>query len=420
MTQQRRDTKRREEEPSEQNNTNEQSRWQQRQDIKRSYAGERSGGRAAGSGAGATQTGNTARESGNLVERASESAREIGEEAVQFVAEHWGVLLLIGVILVLILMLATTVTSCSSIGTGGGDVIFGTSYTAADDDILGAEEDYIALEESLEQRITEVRAEYAGFDEYRFDLDDIGHDPYQLAAILTILEEDYTREEVQEWLQQIFEMQYELEITESVETKRHSDGTYYDWRVLNITLRNNTLDQVVDELGLPEDKVERYELIYELKGNRAYIFGDDLYSNPNSTLTEYQVPGEALTDEKFANMMAEAEKYLGVPYVWGGYKPSGFDCSGFVSYVINHCGNGWSYGHLTTWGLEDITTPVSRSEAQPGDLVFFQGTYNTTGPSHVGIYVGNGMMLHCGNPVHYSSINTTFWQEHFRGFRRLP
>lgn len=404
------------------------SRWRQRYDIKRQYAAARSGG-AAGSGAGAGAGGagsagaeGAARESGSIFSKAADSAKEVGENAVQFVAEHWSILLIIGVVLILILMLSTVMTSCSSVGTGGGDVIVGTSYTAADDDVLGAEEDYIALEEALNQQIIEVRSQHPGYDEYRFDLDEIGHDPYQLAAILTILKEDYTREEVQELLQEILDLQYEIELTPSSETRHHSDEnhTAYEWNILTIRLKNKGLDHVVEELGLDEDRLQRYEVIYELKGNRAYLFADDLYTNPGSTLEEYEIPGDALTDERFANMMAEAEKYIGVSYVWGGYSPSGFDCSGFVSYVINHCGNGWSYGHQTTWGLESITTRVSASEAQPGDLVFFQGTYNTTGPSHVGIYVGDGMMLHCGNPVHYSSIETSYWQEHLRGFGRLP
>ena len=196
----------------------------------------------------------------------------------------------------------------------------------------------------------------------------------------------------------------------------------YDWHVLVTTLTNNTMDSVVRNMGLTEDQMSRYELLLETRGNKAYLFEGDPYSNPDpGEYQDYDIPPEALTDTRFANMIREAEKYLGYPYVWGGSSPStSFDCSGFVSYVINHCGNGWSYGRQTADGLlNNCCTRVSKQDAKPGDLIFFQGTYDTAGASHVGIYVGNGMMIHCGNPIQYTSINTNYWQNHFYTFGRI-
>ena len=196
----------------------------------------------------------------------------------------------------------------------------------------------------------------------------------------------------------------------------------YDWHVLVTTLTNNTMDTVVRNMGLTEDQMSRYELLLETRGNKAYLFEGDPYSNPDpGEYQDYDIPPEALTDTRFANMIREAEKYLGYPYVWGGSSPStSFDCSGFVSYVINHCGNGWSYGRQTADGLlNNCCTRVSKQDAKPGDLIFFQGTYDTAGASHVGIYVGNGMMIHCGNPIQYTSINTNYWRQHFYTFGRI-
>jgi hypothetical protein len=195
----------------------------------------------------------------------------------------------------------------------------------------------------------------------------------------------------------------------------------YDYYILNVTLDNKGLANILLSAGLTDDQMMRYGLLMQTLGNKPEIFGDNPYAIAIQDVLHYDIPGEALTDEKFRKMITEAEKYLGYPYVWGGSSPStSFDCSGFVSWVINHCGNGWNVGRLTADGLKNICAIIPRSEAKPGDLIFFQGTYNTTGASHVAIYVGNNMMIHCGNPIQYASIDTAYWQAHFYCFGRLP
>ena len=273
----------------------------------------------------------------------------------------------------------------------------------------------------------------SGYDEYRYDLDEINHNPYELAAYLTVKFEDYTRDEVQATLQWLFEQQYELTLTEVVEIRTRTTSSTdpetgettteeedYEYYILNVKLRNKGLNSVISNSGLSEDDMERYRILLQTRGNRPDIFGNDIYATPGGEYTDYDIPGEALTDTRFANMIREAEKYLGYPYVWGGSSPStSFDCSGFVSYVINHCGNGWSVGRLTANGLMGVCDIIPKSSAKPGDLIFFQGTYDTSGASHVGIYVGNGMMIHCGNPISYASIESNYWQQHFYCFGRI-
>lgn len=266
-----------------------------------------------------------------------------------------------------------------------------------------------------------------------YDLDEINHNPYELAAYLTVKFEDYTRDEVQATLQWLFEQQYELTLTEVVEIRTRTTSSTdpetgettteeedYEYYILNVKLRNKGLNSVISNSGLSEDDMERYRILLQTRGNRPDIFGNDIYATPGGEYTDYDIPGEALTDTRFANMIREAEKYLGYPYVWGGSSPStSFDCSGFVSYVINHCGNGWSVGRLTANGLMGVCDIIPKSSAKPGDLIFFQGTYDTSGASHVGIYVGNGMMIHCGNPISYASIESNYWQQHFYCFGRI-
>lgn len=240
-----------------------------------------------------------------------------------------------------------------------------------------------------------------------------------------------TREEVQAELVRLFEEQYDLELDEEVEIRSYTttdeDGNtstvYYEYRILNVTLTNYGLGNVIASSRLTAEQWERYKVLLETLGNRSYLFGEDVSSAPGGggEYTDYDIPGEALTDTAFANMVREAEKYLGYPYVWGGSSPStSFDCSGFVSWVINNCGNGWSVGRQTANGLKNLCDIIPPSEAKPGDLIFFQGTYNTSGASHVGIYVGNGMMIHCGDPISYASIETNYWQQHFYCFGRIP
>lgn len=346
------------------------------------------------------------------------------------------VMLLVLCSVVILLFLVGSASSCSTVANGTFNGILATSYTAEDEDILGTNEDYRKLEEELQKRIKGIENDYPGYDEYRYQLDEINHNPYELISYLTVLYEDFTRKEVQEVLQMLFEKQYELVLNEQSETKtKEVTNSWidpesgesksetvieeYEYRILEVTLTNHTLEQVIQGMRLTADKQERYEILLETKGNKSYLFEDDIYAN-QSPGEDYRIPGEALTDQDFANMIREAEKYLGKPYVWGGSNPqTGFDCSGFVSWVINHSGNGWNVGRKTADGLRKSCTIVSAAQARPGDLIFFQGTYDTPGASHVGIYVGNGTMLHCGNPISYTSIETPYWQKHFYGFGKL-
>lgn len=386
----------------------------------------------------ANQVGNVSK---RFVDKAEDLMGRLGEWVVEFLEEHAFMLLLF----VIILLVVLSIGSCAS----SGGLLMGTfghstvesSYTADDDQILAVEEDYKKLEEELQSRIDNIESEYPDYDEYRYSLAEINHNPYELAALLTVLYEDYEEDEVQEKLQEIFDLQYELttepitEIRTRTETRHKkvtdADGNTsteeyeveveYEYHILKVTLTSKTMAEVIEELGLTDDEMARYELLVETLGNKAELFSDDIYAAPNpGEYQDYEIPAEALTNEKFANMINEAEKYLGYPYVWGGSNPStSFDCSGFVSYVINHCGNGWNVGRQTANGLLSSCTRISKSEAQPGDLIFFEKTYNTSGASHVGIYVGNGMMLHCGSPIQYTSINTSYWQSHFYTFGRI-
>ena len=410
------------------------SRWQQKHNIKKEYAAAR-----AGKGGKATAKG---------AEKTAKGAKSLTQKITDFCVSHKTALLWILAIGLLFMVISGMFSSCSTMFQGGTQVVLGTSFTAEDEDILGADEDYTALENDLRSQVDNIESTHSGYDEYRYALDEIGHNPYELASYLTVVFEDYTREEVQATLQQLFEQQYELILEEEVEirtrtetrtgTRTHTDPetgetweeeyeyeveVEYEYYILNVTLRNYGLGNVIRSSGLSADQLERYEVLLETLGNRSYLFGEDVSSAPGGggEYTDYDIPGEALTDTAFANMIREAEKYLGYPYVWGGSSPStSFDCSGFVSWVINNCGNGWSVGRQTANGLKNLCAIIPPSEAKPGDLIFFQGTYGTSGASHVGIYVGNGMMIHCGDPISYASIETNYWQQHFYCFGRIP
>ena len=428
------------------------SRYQQKQAIKKEYAAAKSGkraGTAAGEAAGAAHGAAGAKSA----EKAAKESKKLTEKVGEFVTEHWHILLIGGGILLVIMLISGLMGSCSVMFQGGTNVVVDTSYTAEDADILGVEADYCALETALQARINNIETEYDGYDEYNITQDQIGHNPYELASYLTVVFENYTRSQVQSTLQEIFAAQYELTIEEVVETRYRTEtrtGTRtvthtetdpetgeeyeveeeeeyeyevevaYEYYILNVNLENNGLANILLSAGLSDDQMARYGLLMQTLGNRPEIFGDNPYAIAVQDVLHYDIPGEALTDERFRRMITEAEKYLGYPYVWGGASPStSFDCSGFVSWVINHCGNGWNYGRLTAEGLRQVCAIIPRSEAKPGDLIFFQGTYNTSGASHVGIYVGNGMMIHCGNPIQYASIDTAYWQAHFYCFGRL-
>ncbi len=405
-------------------------RWQIRQGYARSLRAGLTGVRGTesvfGSGTGFRGEAGTREQAGGAGQAVRE--RESGSGRI------WAVLLLCAAVF---LVLMCFFSSCTILAQGTAAVVLETSYTAEDEDILAVDADYTALEAELRERVSQTESLYPGYDEYRYQLDEIGHNPFELASLLTVLYEDYTEEEVLSLLPEILESQYILTIEEQTEIRTRTEEqtvtdpetgetvtseaeAEYTWRILTITLENRGLAQAAGEAGLTEEQMERYAVLMETLGNKSYLFADSIYAVPSEG-SSYQIPAEALTDEVFARMIQEAEKYLGYPYVWGGSSPStGFDCSGYVSWVINHCGNGWSVGRLTANGLLGICTVVSPSEARPGDLVFFQGTYDASGASHVGIYVGDGMMIHCGNPVQYTSINTSYWQEHLLCFGRLP
>lgn len=409
------------------------SRWRQKQAIKKEYAAAKAGAAAAENTAAGTA-------------KAAQGTANMTEKAFQFVQSHSHIIIGIAAVGLLVLVIAGSVSSCSVLINGGGNVVLGTSYTAEDEDLKGVETDYIKLEDKLRKQIDRIETDHPGYDEYRYNLAEIGHNPYELASLLTVEFENYTRSQVQARLQSIFEAQYELKLEEKVEIRTRKETrvgyrynpitgtghtyTYqvtvqYEYKILNVTLLNRGVDYVARNSGLTDDQLQRYEVTLECRGNRDDLFAGIAFATPDGAgssgeYQDYDIPGEALTDEKFRKMITEAEKYLGYPYVWGGSSPStSFDCSGFVSWVINHCGNGWNVGRQTANGLMGKCDIIPKSEAEPGDLIFFQKTYNTSGASHVGIYVGNGMMIHCGNPISYASIETNYWRQHYYCMGRI-
>lgn len=409
------------------------SRWRQKQAIKKEYAAAKAGAVAAENTASGTA-------------KAAQGTVSITEKAFQFVQSHSHIIIGIAAVGLLVLVIAGSVSSCSVLINGGGNVVLGTSYTAEDEDLKGVETDYTKLEDKLRKQIDRIETDHPGYDEYRYNLAEIGHNPYELASLLTVEFENYTRSQVQARLQSIFEAQYELKLEEKVEIRTRKETrvgyrynpitgtghtyTYqvtvqYEYKILNVTLLNRGVDYVARNSGLTDDQLQRYEVTLECRGNRDDLFAGIAFATPDGAgssgeYQDYDIPGEALTDEKFRKMITEAEKYLGYPYVWGGSSPStSFDCSGFVSWVINHCGNGWNVGRQTANGLMGKCDIIPKSEAKPGDLIFFQKTYNTSGASHVGIYVGNGMMIHCGNPISYASIETSYWRQHYYCMGRI-
>lgn len=409
------------------------SRWRQKQAIKKEYAAAKAGAAAAENTASGTA-------------KAAQGTVSITEKAFQFVQSHSHIIIGIAAVGLLVLVIAGSVSSCSVLINGGGNVVLGTSYTAEDEDLKGVETDYTKLEDKLRKQIDRIETDHPGYDEYRYNLAEIGHNPYELASLLTVEFENYTRSQVQARLQSIFEAQYELKLEEKVEIRTRKETrvgyrynpitgtghtyTYqvtvqYEYKILNVTLLNRGVDYVARNSGLTDDQLQRYEVTLECRGNRDDLFAGIAFATPDDAgssgeYQDYDIPGEALTDEKFRKMITEAEKYLGYPYVWGGSSPStSFDCSGFVSWVINHCGNGWNVGRQTANGLMGKCDIIPKSEAKPGDLIFFQKTYNTSGASHVGIYVGNGMMIHCGSPISYASIETSYWRQHYYCMGRI-
>ena len=413
------------------------SRWKQRQEIHKSYyaaarsstAAQTAGGKAASNGASATRSG---------VEQVIDKGRSVVSTAVNgianFAKSNAHVLLIVGVFLLLLLLVMSAFSSCSILFSGTTQVSGQTIYTAEDRDIRGAETDYKKLEKELDKKIKRTPADHPGYDEYRYHLDAIEHDPWQLTSFLTTLYDDYTRSEVQAKLKETFAKQYKLTTWVEVQTRYrtvvmidiftgipYTVQVPYEYRIFHTKLVNKGLEVVIRE-ELDNDQWKRYEIFQDTLGGRPYLFkgglppgGSDGSGAPG---IDYQVPAEALTDEEFAAIYKEAQKYVGTPYVWGGSTPeTGFDCSGYVCWVYNQ--NGYDVGRTTANGLWNKSQHISEAEAKPGDLVFFEGTYDTPGKSHVGIYLGNGMMVSAGDPIKYANIHSSYWQKYLSGFGRL-
>ena len=401
------------------------SKWQQKQAIKKQYASAKHNQ--------AAQT--TAKVAENTVKTAKKAA-EKAEKAGKYVWEHRRGFAIAAAILLMLAFLLNGLSSCSVMMDGVGSGIAASTYPSQDADMLGAEAQYCAMEAEL-QRYLDTYESTHDYDEYHFDLDTIEHDPYVLISIITALHQgEWTLDEVQGTLQMLFDRQYILTEDVVVETRyrtetdtwtdadgnTHTD-TYqvpYDYYICTVTLENFNLSHVPVYI-MSEEQLGMYATYMATLGNRPDLFPGSGYIGKyvEGSYTDYDIPPEALDDEVFAAIIKEAEKYLGYPYVWGGSSPStSFDCSGFVSWVINH--SGWDVGRLGAQGLCNICTPVSSANVKPGDLVFFTGTYDTPGVSHVGIYVGNNMMIHCGDPISYANLNSNYWQSHFYRYGRLP
>ena len=380
--------------------------WQKRKLQKQYAAAYRAAGKTA--------------QAGKTAEATAKAAKKTAQESKRtalFLKRHWKGALIVGGIGLLLVMLLGSLQSCSSMFGGGVSNIMASSYLSEDADMLAAEEAYCAKEDELREYLDTYEATH-DYDEYHFDLDEIEHDPYVLISILSALHEGmFTIDQVQGDLQTLFDKQYILTETVTTETRYDSDGDPYTWTICTVTLENFDLSHVpVYMMG--EDQLSLYATYMSTLGNRPDLFPSSGYVSKyiENPPTAWEIPAEYLTDERFNTLITEAEKYLGYPYVWGGSSPStSFDCSGFVSYVLTNSGL-CNTGRLGAQGLYNISTPVSAP--QPGDLVFFVGTYDTTGVSHVGIYVGDGMMLHCGDPIQYSNLNTSYWQSHFYAYGR--
>lgn len=398
------------------------NQFYQKQRIKREYAKAKRGEKAAKGAAEATST---------FLGKAKSIAAEVFRS-------RKGLLMAVVLIVLLFLFFGAGFSGCSAMVQGTSSTFIGTTYPSEDEDIYAAEAAYKELEEALDRQINSMEATHPGYDEYRYQVDEITHNPYQLISFLTVLYEQFTYGQIEalDMLPVYFSEQYRLTVEEVTEIRTRTETqtvtdpltgeeteeeveVEYEWHVLCICLTNRGFDTVARS-HMTGEQAALYDAYNMTYGNRSYLFDVDGLPADNPSGSDYEIPAEALNNAQFARMIQEAEKYLGMPYVWGGAFPeTGFDCSGFVSWVINNCGNGWNVGRQTAEGLRRSCTPVSASEAKPGDLIFFQGTYNTPGASHVGIYVGNGMMIHCGNPIKYSNINTPYWQGHFLSYGRI-
>ena len=425
------------------------SKFYQKKQYKDAYAAAKRGQKA-----GSTASKQAATAANTLAEKAKAAVQEI-------VVQNKTLWAGLGIAALMLMLIMGAFSSCSAAIQGTGSTFIGTTYPSRDADMKGAEEDYLKLEKKLDEQIRQMESTHPGYDEYRYQLDEIGHDPYQLISHLTAVYEQFTRGQVKTVIKSLFEQQYLLKVWEtieirtrmetrvgirptidafgnvSMETYTYQEEVEYEYKILNVLLKNKGFDTIARK-NMDRKQTGRYDAYNLTYGNRPELFGAGSPTYSGGTTGSigsggsggtggssgggfrYDIPEEVLSDEKFARMIAEAEKYLGMPYVWGGSSPStSFDCSGFVCWVINNCGNGWNVGRTTANGLRGKCSYVSPANAQPGDLIFFEKTYNTVGASHVGIYVGNGMMIHCGDPISYTSINSTYWQNHFLGFGRI-
>jgi len=412
------------------------SRWQQKRAIKKEYMAAKAG-----------KTGATTAKATQKTAKSAKKAAENTKKTGTFLARHWKGALIVLALLLMIAFLSSVISSCSVLVQSGVTSFAASSYAADDADMLAAEEQYCALEAELQEYL-DTYEDTHDYDEYHYDLDDIEHDPYVLISAISALHGgEWTIGEVGGTIQMLFDKQYILTETVTTETRYRTEtrtGTTsyidpetgetvteeyeyevqvpYTYYICNVTLDNFNLSHVPVYI-MSEEQLSMYATYMATLGNRPDLFPDSQYVGMyiDTEYEDYEIPAEALSDPQFAAMMEEAEKYLGYPYVWGGSSPStSFDCSGFVSWVINNCGEGWSIGRLGAEGLRNTCSYVSPVNARPGDLIFFEGTYDTSGASHVGIYVGNNMMIHCGDPIQYASINTNYWQQHFLSFGRLP
>ena len=414
------------------------SRWWQKRDIRQSYyAAARSGGTAAQTAGGkkAASSGASAARSG--VEQVVDKGKSVVGSAVNGLMtaakSNAHVLVIAGVFVLLILMVMSVFSSCGILFSGGTQVSGQTIYTAEDRDIRGAEQDYKKLEKELDKKIKRTPQDHPGYNEYQYHLDPIEHDPWQLTSFLTTLYDDYTRSEVQGKLQEIFKKQYKLTTWVEVQIRYKTVWVIspagipvptqvpYEYKIFHTKLENRGLEVVIRE-ELTEDQWKRYEIFQDTLGGRPYLFNGGLppggSDGSGAPGIDYTVPAEALTDTEFAAIYEEAQKYVGTPYVWGGSTPeTGFDCSGYVCWVYNQAG--YDVGRTTANGLWQKSQHISEAEAKPGDLVFFKGTYDTPGMSHVGIYLGNGKMVSAGDPIKYADIHSSYWQQYLAGFGRL-
>ena len=388
------------------NGSNPQSKRQQKRAIKKEYAK-------------AKRSGATTKKASEITKEASKGTAETSKKVVEFIGQHKTAFAVIGGIAAVIVIISCIFSSCSVMFQGASSAIAGSIYPSEDSEMLAAEERYKELEQELSDYISNFESTHS-YDEYVYELDDIEHDPYVLVSVLTAIKQGtWTAADVETDLTDLFAKQYTLTEVVTTEQRTGADGSTYDYYICTVTLVNNNLSHIPSDI-LTQDQLELYATYMKTLGNRPDLFGDSVYVDKyiNTEYEDYTIPPEALSDDRFAAMMDEATKYLGYPYVWGGSTPAtSFDCSGFVCWVVNH--SGWSVGRTTAEGLRQLCVRVSPEEARPGDLIFFEGTYDTAGASHVGIYVGDNKMIHCGDPIQYANINSSYFSSHFMQFGRL-